>query len=204
VVTEDGLDEILAEGDQTGNGRGLGKGDKLFVVSSELERRLIEGTGKGDAGSFSAEVSSTGCIGGVEERVALVDGGAAGTLHESVIEVTLEGTEVAKSELGVSDAGLHGGAVDLNGRRASLLVHPFNDGVLGTATCVVSLLSLVKEKESRETLDAHAVGNALVLGSVDFGNSTRRVLSGQNSRGTFVFGSQLLAVAAPWSVEFNK
>ena len=142
MVTEDGLDEILAEGDQTGNGRGLGKGDKLLVVSSELERRLIEGTGKGDAGAFSAEVSSTGCIGGVEERVALIDGGATGTLHESVIEVTLEGTEVAKSELGVSDAGLHGGAVDLNGGRASLLVHPFNDGVLGTATCVVSLLSL--------------------------------------------------------------
>ena len=37
---------------------------------------------------------------------------------------------------------------------------------------------LLKEKESRESIDAYAVSNNLVFSSIKFSNSTRRIESG--------------------------
>lgn len=76
--------------------------------------------------------------GGVEDGVLLI---LAGDLPEVVPKVAAEVTEVDEVELG-GDFASKVVAGDLVRGRASLLVDPLDDGVLGAATLVVLSLAI--------------------------------------------------------------
>ena len=54
-------------------------------------------------------------------------------------------SEENEGELGLLELGLESGAVDLNGRRSGLLDDPLDDGVLGSSTSVLNLVSVPKK-----------------------------------------------------------
>jgi hypothetical protein len=60
---------------------------------------------------------------------------------------------------------------------------------------------LLVEIESWESLNLHAVGDALVLGGVNLGDRAGRVLVGEHFGGTLVLGGKLLAVTAGTEIQ---
>jgi hypothetical protein len=60
---------------------------------------------------------------------------------------------------------------------------------------------LLVEIQSWESLNLHAVGDALVLGGVDLGDRAGRVLGRENCGGSLVFGGKLLAVTAGTEIQ---
>ena len=141
LVTEDWLDVVLAEGDQTGDRSFLGESDDLFLSGSTAVAQwgLVESAGEADTWGGGTELACAVTIRGVEELELLGDGGVASRVHVVVPKVTLHGTEIAEGKLGLSGLRLHTGAVNLGRDRSGLLVDPLDDGILRAASSVVHL-----------------------------------------------------------------
>jgi len=203
ALTEDGLDKVVVEFDQLGDGGSLGPGLESSRLSGVCKRRGLEVASKSDTGGGSSEVSSA--LGGGVVESELLAKRALGSLDEGVPEVAFLGAEVEKSEL---DASLSGGleviAGDFAGRRAGSLVNPADNGVGSSATRVVLALSINKPVKSGEALDVESAGEGLVLGGVNLGDVERRVLSSQSSSSLHILRSEFLAVSAPGGVELHK
>ena len=141
LVTEDWLDVVLAEGDQTGDRRFLGESDDLVLGGSTgvAQWGLVESAGEADTWGGGTELACAVTIRGVEELELLGDGRVASGIHVVVPKVTLLGTEVAESKRGFTGLSFHTGAVNLKGDWSSLFVDPLDDGVLGAAATIVHL-----------------------------------------------------------------
>ena len=148
MVTEDGLDVVLAKSDQLRNGSFFSEGDDFILVGSASvsDGRVIESAGEGDSRGLSTVFRSAARVCGLEELVLLRYRWVAGTLNKSIVKVTIGGSEVGNGQFGICGGSLHCIAVNLSRDRAGFLVDPFDDGVLGATTSVVQLGSLARSK----------------------------------------------------------
>lgn len=145
LLAEDGLDLVLSELEDGGNAERLGPGDESILVgrAGVSERRLLELSEEGDARGGSTVLLGAVSISGVHEGDAILSGSEA---HVSVgVEGVGEVTEVGEHELALGNLLLEGSAGDLGGRRTGLLENPRDNGVLGSATTVLSLLAVTIE-----------------------------------------------------------
>mmetsp|Transcript_13628 Transcript_13628/g.39707 ORF Transcript_13628/g.39707 Transcript_13628/m.39707 type:complete len:529 (-) Transcript_13628:25-1611(-) len=99
---------------------------------------------------------------------------------------------------------LQGGlALEGLGGRPGLLLHELDNVALRAAALVVSRLAAAEELERWEAPNAILLREATLLGSIHHGDPNRRVKLHELASGLFVLGCELLAVAAPGSVELN-
>jgi hypothetical protein len=69
---------------------------------------------------------------------------------------------------------------------------------------VVSGFSVFEPFKSWESLDTEFFRDLLLLSGVNLGNKEWWIVFGESFSSLFIFWGKLLAVTAPWSIEFNK
>jgi hypothetical protein len=92
----------------------------------------------------------------------------------------------------------------LGGWWSGLLGHPLDDGVLGSSTSVLRFDTVLEPRESWETLNAESLGKSLLLGSINLCESNWWIILGKNFGSSLILWGKLLAVTAPWCVEFDE
>jgi len=131
------------------------------------------------------------------ERVQTVGGlgEGLGLLRLGVLEESNDGDLVVLQELlGIGDAG------QVLGWWAGLLGHPGNDVSSLAATAVLHGSTAAEELQSGVAAHGILLGQLTLDGGIDLGQLDGRLLLGQLLGSLGVFGSQSLAVSAPWGV----
>lgn len=113
-------------------------------------------------------------------------------------------TEVGEDEIGSFNLSGETITGDLLGWWTSLLQHPVDDGLGGSTTGIIELLSVFEEVKCWETLDAESFSEGLLLGGIDLSETEWWVIFAQGFGSLLVLWSEFLAVSTPWGVKLNE
>lgn len=203
-MSEDGLDLLLGELKNGWDHEWLDESREGVLIGLSSVRVVggLEVSVENDRWSGDTLGGSAGSILNVNKRNLILSGG----IWEMSLGVESIGSlsEIGNHEFVVSNGLIESGAISGEGWWARLLDNPGDNSVLGSASSVLLLLSVLEEHKGWETLDGESLGQGLVDGGVNLGDEEWWVSLTQLLGSAGILWSQLLAMATPWSIEFDE
>jgi hypothetical protein len=203
-LSEDGLDFLLREFKDSWDHKWLDESNKaIFVSSSSVKVSLgLKLSEEDDSRGSGTERAGASGIRVVSEK-DFVFSRCVWNMSVSVEGIGFS-TEESNDKFVISDEFLKSIAIDSSGWWTRLLDNVVHDGVLGSSSLVVTWVSSLEEFEGWEPFDSESLAELFVLGGVDLGDAERWVSGSQLLGGGSILRGKLLAMTAPWSIEFNQ
>jgi hypothetical protein len=169
LLSENGLDLVLSESEESGDHQGFVPGRKRFLVGNTSENVDVglELSEEDLTRLGSSEFFGASSVVGVDKNdfIFNISNWVVGSGEKSIRLFS----EVGKDKLAVINLLLETGAVNGRAWRSALLEDPGHDSVLGSSTSVLGGLAILEELQSGETLDAESLCELLLLGGIDLG-----------------------------------